>query len=60
MSHFSTRNLALVAALVHLKRAGRVRHRGVAWAAVLLAVVGVGAGVVISYVWWLGGWSGAT
>jgi hypothetical protein len=63
--------LALVAAAVYLKRAGArdnrdagvghrgAGHRGVAWAAILLAVVGVGAGVVISYVWWLGGPSGA-
>lgn len=50
--------LALVAALVFVRRKGGVRHRGVAWGAVVLAAVGFGAGVAISYVWWLGGWSG--
>lgn len=51
--------LVLVAGLVCLRsdRMG-VRQRRVALAAVLLAVAGMGAGVVISWVWWLGGWSG--
>lgn len=49
--------LALAAALAFVRRDG-VRHRGVAWTAVLLALAGVGVGVVVSCVWWLGGWSG--
>lgn len=49
--------LALAAALAFVRRGG-VRHRGVAWGAMLLALFGVGVGVVVSCVWWLGGWSG--
>jgi hypothetical protein len=55
--------VALVAGLAYLRRgspagSGAARHRGVAWAAVLLAVVGAGVGAAVSYVWWLGGGGG--